>query len=182
LGFDLRATTLGQLLRGGAAGAFARLLATRLAARAVEALTGGEYSVLVRLKRAGVTTTRLLGGRRVEEADRPALAGPCLRACPKIARRVGRQHVRHTVNEHAVSGERRAPHGCAGAAGRYRTQRFDQAVAAGPCATSFRATIRIKLVHRHDVAGCTIQQVLSCTTAAAQRDGAGYPERTGAAP
>ncbi len=46
LGFELRATTLGHVQRGGAPGAYDRLLGTRLGASAVEALTRGEYGVL----------------------------------------------------------------------------------------------------------------------------------------
>ncbi len=46
LGFELRATTLGHVQRGGAPGAFDRLLGTRLGACAVEALARGEYGVL----------------------------------------------------------------------------------------------------------------------------------------
>ena len=43
LGFDLRVTTLGHVQRGGAPGAFDRLLATRLAAAATELLERGEH-------------------------------------------------------------------------------------------------------------------------------------------
>ncbi len=47
LGFDLRVTTLGHVQRGGAPGAFDRILATRLGAGATEALARGEHGVLV---------------------------------------------------------------------------------------------------------------------------------------
>ena len=47
LGFDLRATTLGHVQRGGAPGAFDRLLATRLSAAAVEHLARGEHGSLM---------------------------------------------------------------------------------------------------------------------------------------
>jgi 6-phosphofructokinase 1 len=47
IGFDLRTTTLGHVQRGGAPTAYDRLLATRLGAGAVAALTGGRYGVLV---------------------------------------------------------------------------------------------------------------------------------------
>ena len=43
LGFDLRVTTLGHVQRGGAPGAFDRLLATRLAAAAIDHLARGEH-------------------------------------------------------------------------------------------------------------------------------------------
>jgi 6-phosphofructokinase 1 len=46
LGFELRVTTLGHVQRGGAPGAFDRILATRLGAAAVEALARGETGVL----------------------------------------------------------------------------------------------------------------------------------------
>jgi 6-phosphofructokinase 1 len=47
LGFDMRATTLGHVQRGGAPGAFDRLLATRLSAGAVEHLARGEHGCLI---------------------------------------------------------------------------------------------------------------------------------------
>jgi 6-phosphofructokinase 1 len=47
LGFDLRATTLGHVQRGGAPTAFDRTLATRLGAAAVRCVTRGEFGVLV---------------------------------------------------------------------------------------------------------------------------------------
>ncbi len=59
LGFDLRVTTLGHVLRGGAPGAFDRLLATRLAAAAVDCLERGEQGKLVGLIRGEVRTTPL---------------------------------------------------------------------------------------------------------------------------
>ncbi len=49
LGFDLRVTALGHVQRGGAPGAFDRLLASRLGAAAVEHLARGEYGVLLGL-------------------------------------------------------------------------------------------------------------------------------------
>ncbi|HKH49233.1 MAG TPA: 6-phosphofructokinase [Thermoanaerobaculia bacterium] len=49
LGFDLRATILGHVQRGGAPGAFDRLLATRFGAAAVQALARGEHGVLLGL-------------------------------------------------------------------------------------------------------------------------------------
>src|SRR5262249_29569833 len=59
LGFDLRVTTLGHVQRGGTPGAFDRLLATRLAVGAVEALARGETGVLSGLQRGEVCTTPL---------------------------------------------------------------------------------------------------------------------------
>jgi 6-phosphofructokinase 1 len=59
IGFELRVTSLGHIQRGGAPGAFDRLLATRLGAGAVEALQRGERDVLVGLRRGEVATTPL---------------------------------------------------------------------------------------------------------------------------
>jgi 6-phosphofructokinase 1 len=59
LGFELRATILGHVQRGGTPGAFDRLLATRLGAAAVERLATGERGVLVGLLQGQITTTPL---------------------------------------------------------------------------------------------------------------------------
>ena len=59
LGFELRATTLGHVQRGGTPGAFDRLLATRLGAAAVERLAAGEKGVLVGLLKGRVAATPL---------------------------------------------------------------------------------------------------------------------------
>jgi len=59
LGFELRATTLGHVQRGGAPGAFDRLLATRLGAAAVERLARGEHGILMGLVADEVTPTPL---------------------------------------------------------------------------------------------------------------------------
>lgn len=59
LGFELRVTTLGHVQRGGAPGAFDRLLATRLGAAATERLAGGEHGVLVGLLQGEITATPL---------------------------------------------------------------------------------------------------------------------------
>lgn len=56
IGFDLRATMLGHVQRGGAPTAYDRLLATRLGAGAVAALARGESNVLVGMIRSRVTT------------------------------------------------------------------------------------------------------------------------------
>ena len=47
IGFELRVTILGHVQRGGTPGAFDRLLATRLAARATEYLIRSEHGVLI---------------------------------------------------------------------------------------------------------------------------------------
>ncbi len=59
LGFDLRVTTLGHVQRGGAPNAFDRILATRLAAGATDALAKGQSGLLVGLNQGEVTTTPL---------------------------------------------------------------------------------------------------------------------------
>ncbi|MFZ5876721.1 MAG: ATP-dependent 6-phosphofructokinase [Nitrospirota bacterium] len=59
IGFDLRVTCLGHIQRGGAPGAFDRLLATRLGAGAVDALSRGAHGVLVGLVRGDVAATPL---------------------------------------------------------------------------------------------------------------------------
>jgi 6-phosphofructokinase 1 len=47
IGFELRVTRLGHVVRGGTPGAADRVLATRLGAAAVEQLASGQHSVLV---------------------------------------------------------------------------------------------------------------------------------------
>jgi 6-phosphofructokinase 1 len=59
LGFELRVTTLGHVQRGGAPGAFDRLLATRLGVAAVRQLEKKEHGVLVGLRNGTVATTPL---------------------------------------------------------------------------------------------------------------------------
>jgi len=59
LGFDLRATTLGHVQRGGAPGAFDRLLATRLGAAATEHLARGEHGLLMGLLGSEIMGTPL---------------------------------------------------------------------------------------------------------------------------
>ena len=59
LGFELRATTLGHVQRGGAPGAYDRLLATRLGAAAVDRLAAGEHGILVGLLRGEIQATPL---------------------------------------------------------------------------------------------------------------------------
>jgi 6-phosphofructokinase 1 len=57
LGFELRATILGHVQRGGAPGAFDRLLATRLGAAAVESLARGEHGILAGLVKGDIVAT-----------------------------------------------------------------------------------------------------------------------------
>lgn len=59
IGFELRATILGHVQRGGTPTAYDRLLATRLGAGAVAALNRGEAGVLVGMIDGQVTTTPL---------------------------------------------------------------------------------------------------------------------------
>ncbi len=57
LPFEIRATTLGHVQRGGAPGAFDRNLATRLGAAAAEKLINGEHGCVVGLIRSEIATT-----------------------------------------------------------------------------------------------------------------------------
>jgi len=68
LGFELRATILGHVQRGGGPLAFDRLLASRLGGRAAELLSRGESGVLVGLLGGKVSTTPLdqVAGRKRE--------------------------------------------------------------------------------------------------------------------
>ncbi|MCL4860243.1 MAG: 6-phosphofructokinase, partial [Caldilineaceae bacterium] len=59
LGYDLRTTILGHVQRGGAPGAFDRLLASRLAAAAVEQLAAGNAGVLIGQRQGEVLPTPL---------------------------------------------------------------------------------------------------------------------------
>jgi 6-phosphofructokinase 1 len=56
-GFELRATTLGHVVRGAPPSAFDRLLATRLGVGAVKSLSNGETGVLVGWQKNEVTRT-----------------------------------------------------------------------------------------------------------------------------
>ena len=58
-GFELRATTLGHVVRGAPPSAFDRLLATRLGVSAVKSLNNGETGVLVGYQKSEVTRTPL---------------------------------------------------------------------------------------------------------------------------
>jgi 6-phosphofructokinase 1 len=59
LGFDLRATTLGHVQRGGTPSAFDRLLAARLAVGATEHLERGQHGCLIGLVKGDVRATPL---------------------------------------------------------------------------------------------------------------------------
>lgn len=77
LGFALRTTILGHVQRGGVPGAFDRLLATRLAAAAIDSLAQGETGVLIGLRRGEVSSTPLIevvSRKNVLDADLLRLA------------------------------------------------------------------------------------------------------------
>lgn len=59
IGFDLRVTRLGHVVRGGIPSAADRVLATRLGAAAIEALAAGRHGVLVGIVGGGTATTPL---------------------------------------------------------------------------------------------------------------------------
>jgi len=59
IGFDLRVTRLGHVVRGGAPTAADRLLGTRLGAAAVDTLAGGQHGVLVGIVKGDTVTTPL---------------------------------------------------------------------------------------------------------------------------
>jgi len=56
---EVRVTKLGHVQRGGAPGAFDRILATRLGAAATDSLVGGEHGVLVGLMKSEIVRTPL---------------------------------------------------------------------------------------------------------------------------
>ena len=68
LGFEIRATILGHVQRGGAPTAFDRLLATRLGAGAIYAIERGDFGCLVGLVDGRVQTTPLknIAGKQKE--------------------------------------------------------------------------------------------------------------------
>ena len=74
IGFDLRVTRLGHVVRGGVPSAADRVLATRLGAAAIETLAAGTQGVLVGIVKGGVITTPLaeITGR-MRPADRQLL-------------------------------------------------------------------------------------------------------------
>jgi 6-phosphofructokinase len=59
IGFGLRVTTLGHVVRGGVPTTADRVLATRLGAAAVDQLAGGRWNVLVGLRGSDTVTTPL---------------------------------------------------------------------------------------------------------------------------
>lgn len=68
LGFELRVTKLGHVQRGGAPGAFDRLLATRFGVAAAQQLSKGEHGLLVGLRKGAVAATpfdEVVGQRKV---------------------------------------------------------------------------------------------------------------------
>lgn len=73
IGFDLRATTLGHVQRGGTPTAFDRLLGTRLGAGAVAALMRGEQEALVGLNEGRIITTPLAQIVGVQKSIDPEL-------------------------------------------------------------------------------------------------------------
>src|SRR5204863_9166576 len=60
IGFDLRVTRLGHVVRGGIPSAADRVLATRLGAAAIETLAGGRHGVLAGIIKGEVVTTPLV--------------------------------------------------------------------------------------------------------------------------
>ena len=66
IGFELRATTLGHVVRGGVPTAFDRVLATRLGAAVIEGLARGETGMLMGLVGRDIVATPLdeVAGRR----------------------------------------------------------------------------------------------------------------------
>jgi 6-phosphofructokinase 1 len=78
IGFEVRATTLGHVQRGGTPTAYDRLLATRLGAAAIETLERGEHGVLVGMNQSRTTTTPLsevIGKTKSIDPDLFRLAG-----------------------------------------------------------------------------------------------------------
>jgi len=59
LGFDLRVAILGHIQRGGAPGAFDRILASRLGAAATQFMANGQYGVLAGLIKSEIKATPL---------------------------------------------------------------------------------------------------------------------------
>ena len=72
IGFDLRVTRLGHVVRGGIPSAADRVLATRLGAAAVDTLASGRYGVLAGIVKGEVLVTPL---EQITGRTRPADAG-----------------------------------------------------------------------------------------------------------
>ena len=81
-------TTLGHVQRGGTPGAFDRLLATRLAAAAIDSLARGEHGHLIGLLRGEVSATPLERGGRHAQGDRSRAAQAAESARQVIGRRL----------------------------------------------------------------------------------------------
>lgn len=78
LGFELRTTTLGHIQRGGAPGAFDRMIASRLGAAAVEHLKAGSSGILLGMQDGRVRSTPLAavaGVKKPLDAGMLELAG-----------------------------------------------------------------------------------------------------------
>lgn len=73
IGFELRVTTLGHVQRGGAPGAFDRLLASRAGAAAVDRLLTGESGVFVALAAGALAAVPLERVREPKPPPDPAL-------------------------------------------------------------------------------------------------------------
>ena len=77
LGFELRATRLGHIQRGGEPTAFDRILGTRFGAAATDALERGETGVLVGLNGGKITTTpysEVIGNKKTLDPEMLELA------------------------------------------------------------------------------------------------------------
>jgi 6-phosphofructokinase 1 len=74
IGFELRLTRLGHVVRGGVPSAADRVLATRLGAAAVESLAARRYGVLLGMTRGEITQTSF---PEIEGRMRPANAALC---------------------------------------------------------------------------------------------------------
>lgn len=81
LGYEIRATILGHVQRGGAPTAFDRLLATRLGAAAAEHLVAGRHGVMMGLRDGEITPTPL----RDVVANKKALDLELLELARKLA-------------------------------------------------------------------------------------------------
>jgi len=69
IGFDLRVTRLGHVVRGGTPSAADRVLATRLGAAAIDTLAAGRHGVLVGMVKTEIVTTPLA---EIDGRTRPA--------------------------------------------------------------------------------------------------------------
>jgi len=84
IGFELRATILGHVQRGGGPGAFDRLLASRTAAQAVDLLAAGESGVYTALVKGVISALPLERGARAQAATGPG-AGQARAAAGALA-------------------------------------------------------------------------------------------------